>query len=232
MPCPAGRFSPGGVVDTCTICDFGKYSASDKSLECSDCPGGRTTPIQGAPTADYCVTLSTNYTTGTLTLLVAIVIFYVYMVQGRMFQIAFVRRRVRKVLVSQCRVFYKKMRKTLLDHHVVVEKRVDEDQQETNQDQDQDEDPATANPQAPENQNVGQVQEKADGDADAAAEKAKLANQLKLKKAWRGFRFLLGSGFIVVFCIIFGYRTFTAFTLHEKEIIYPSNRIHPFQYYI
>lgn len=228
-PCPAGYSSPGGVVPECIICDFGKYSASARSVSCEQCPGGRTTPIQGAPTADYCLTLSVNYTTGTLTLLAAIVIFYVYMVQGRMFQIAFLRRRVRKVLVSQCRMLYKKMRKNLLDHHVVVEKRVDEDQKEKNEDHDQD--PATANQQVQENQNVGQVKEKADSNADAVAEKAKLASQLKLKKAWRGFRFLLGSGFIVVFCIIFGYRTFTACTLSEKYM-YASNRIHSYQYYI
>ena len=51
-------------------------------------------------------------------LFVSVAIFFHYMVQGRMFQIAFLRRSVRNVLVFRCRRLYKTLRKTLLDKNV------------------------------------------------------------------------------------------------------------------
>jgi hypothetical protein len=37
--CPVGKYAPQ-AASTCTFCELGKYSASNETVQCSDCPFG------------------------------------------------------------------------------------------------------------------------------------------------------------------------------------------------
>ncbi|MBR2012083.1 MAG: hypothetical protein IKA08_02375 [Alphaproteobacteria bacterium] len=52
--CPAGRYSAGGTVATCTVCPAGRYASTTGLSTCTTCPAGRYASTTGLSTCTAC----------------------------------------------------------------------------------------------------------------------------------------------------------------------------------
>jgi len=95
----AGSFSDAGVSTPCPLATYAHSSGSRTA--CTQCPGGQTTPKEGATSEDECTSPVFNFVMGVVVLIVSIPLGLQYVVRGRFHRVAFVRHnRVLKQLIQ------------------------------------------------------------------------------------------------------------------------------------
>jgi hypothetical protein len=108
LACPRGTYSDH-ASDTCQQCAINFYNPTEGQGICTPCPPGYNTAGTGSTSVIQCVSPVPNFTFGTLSLMLVIIIFVWYIVLAKFYKVSF-ERKVNSVLpnIKKCKelIFY------------------------------------------------------------------------------------------------------------------------------